>query len=341
MVIKITIKLPINPKPSLIGYQNLAFPLAIVSTEEEYKPWYYSNFIHICCPSNFLTNGKGGFNFFNQYFFMDYPQGFPHLKSHFVKRELISEMYKGGVLQFIKDNLRRNRYVMTWVDEYDISSRIRYQKKHLYHDILFYGYDDHSFSTLGFDKERKFSETRIPFTELESLETTFPNWDIKLLIMERRDDFKYEFDLELVVQSLREYVLSSNPMRHFRMFRNESEDYIYGFAAYDCLIEYIKSDIDPQTGFDIRPFHVLWEHKICMSQRIDYMISEGYMSSSKDFVVEWKTVEETFSKLRNMMLKYSFTGNKGLLSGGIDLLQRTMQVEKSLLNQLIEILGRK
>ncbi len=330
--------LHVNEKPPVIGYQTHAYPFSIIATSNDYLPWFYCNYIQLVCHLDFSNNRDIHLDFLTNYFFLNYPQGFPCLKSHFVKRRLISENYKGGVQQYIKDNLINNRYVLTWVDEYDLSSRRSYGKRHYFHDLLIYGYDESSFYTLGFDKDRLYKNVKIPFCELQSLEVTFPHWDIKIFIIEKDHDYVFEYDHMLTKQYLHEYANSLNSLHRFRGLANQNEPLAVGIETYDVILEYLKVLEKGETRLDVKPFHIIWEHKKFMTERIHFLLENHYINNY-EMLDEFRNLENEALIMRNLMLKYDVSRRPEILKKISKIIAKIKSMEKPLLDKLLSLLN--
>lgn len=304
--------LPVNPNPPVIGYLHHAYPLSILSVTEEYIPWFYSNFVQLISPKDIATNRDSQFDFFNKYFLFGYPQGIQPLKNQMIKRGLLSKNYTGGVKQFIIDCIDLGRYIYTWADEYDISSKFSYRENHIFHDIFIYGYDleKNCFHTLGFGTDMKFSSHLIPFEQLHSLEDTFDYWDIKIFVLERNDQFNdSNIDLSLLNIWLNDYLRSVDSSFRYRPliysygFNSENGDLRYGISVYICLEEYLESVKIGQSSRDIRPFHILWEHKRIMAERIKYLIDNAYIEDD-GLLEKAEQLEKNVLSIRNLLLKH-------------------------------------
>lgn len=309
--------LPVNENPPIIGYLHHAYPLSILSVTEAYVPWFYSNFVQLISPKDIATNRNSQFDFYNKYFFFGYPQGIQPLKNQVIKRGLLSKNYTGGVKQFIIDCIDLGRYIYTWADEYDISSKISYQKNHVFHDVFIYGYDleNNCFYTLGFGTDMQFSSHLIPFEQLHSLEDTLDYWDIKIFVIERNDQFDdSSVDLSLLNIWLNDYLRSFDsslrykPLIYSYGLNSETGDLCYGLSVYASLMEYLESVKRGQSSLDIRPFHILWEHKKIMVERIKYMIDNVYIEDD-GLLEKAEQLEKVVLSIRNLLLKHFIMKN--------------------------------
>jgi hypothetical protein len=81
---------------------------------------------------------------------------------------------------------------------------------------------------------------------------------------------------------------------------------------------------------DIRPFHLLWEHKRVMVRRINKLIEEGYLPSNFN-ILDFIWLQDTTLILRNSLLKYNLTRNVGMIE---DLIKKIVAVKQQDINSL-------
>lgn len=337
------VQLSINPKPPLVSYLQHAYAFAILATDQKYLPWLYSNYIQLYCPEDLSVNPNAQLNFFNSYFFLGTTQGIKGIKTQGIKRGLIAKNYKGGVQQFVIDNLSIGRYVYTWVDEFDIHIRPSYQRNHFFHDLLIYGYDldKQIFHTLGYGKDRIFGAQEIPFHELRSMEVTFPHWDVKILILEKDDEqLPTEIDLPLIKLWLSEYLESTDSSQRYKPFELSFSltlpaKHDYGLKIYEIVLDFLEYLKTHGERADIRPFHLLMEHKQIMTQRIRYLEAGGYLEGT-ELSTRQSELEKCATALRNSMMKFYFTRNNALLTHAQEKLKWLAEQESELFHTLLQ-----
>jgi len=115
-------------------------------------------------------------------------------------------------------------------------------------------------------------------------------------------------------------------------------DGAYGLATYECLKHYINSFLVPPFSFDIRPAHILWEHKKCMAYRLSYMEAQGYLKSEDGFFIQYDEVARKIGVLRMMLLKFRKTRSPALIHRVCLHLDAIAEVEKRLLQDLLKSL---
>jgi hypothetical protein len=334
--------LPIG-HPPIIGYLHHAFPLAILSQNENYLPWFYGHYIQVHCPSNLALGPdparKRKFNFYRPPGYDDAPTfGLSVTK---LSRELV--LVNGRVIDFVRRAILLGKYVQVCVDEFDIPGKKAFQQRHLLHELFIYGFDDMDacVETLGFQSNGDFGKLKIGYDDLQRAfdagekNNKYDPDGLRLFSLD--ETVSYTFDIDAVLEGLEDYVLSQNTSERFRMLA-EPIGGVFGCATYRCLIEAcIQLFVHPEW-YDIRPVHVLWEHKVCMLARIRYLEGEGYLNVADGLGDLYATIEMQARTLRMMMLKLRVSRDTEILKRIIQKLEHLAQDEGRILMCVLETL---
>ena len=330
--------------PPIIGYLHHAYPLSILANWTTYLPWFYSNYIQLYCPKNLIDSRQDRTVKFDFYLCPDQPISFqslsisPYLKVRLLHRDLIFKS-PTDIASFIIACIDEGYYVRPTVDEYFLHYSPAYKKRHFVHEILIYGYDNQTFVGIGFDKKGDYAAYPIAFAELEQAVVHADltgHYDPDGLRLFKYDpQAEYDFDIQLVREHLEDFLYAKNTSQRFRMLANPT-DGAYGLATYECLKHYIKSFFVPPFSFDIRPMHILWEHKICMAYRLKYMEAQGYLKSEDGFFIQYDEVARKIGVLRMMLLKFRKTRSPALIHRVCLHLDAIAEAEKGLLQNLLD-----
>ena len=325
--------------PPVIGYLHHAYPLSILANEEAYLPWFHSNYIQLYCPPNFQNPSRNRTMKFNFYRRPDQRVSFsPYLKVQLLNRDLIFKS-PTDILPFIVACIDKGYYIQPTVDEYFLPDSAAYQKRHLVHETLIYGYDKQTFVGIGYNKNGDYASYHIIFSELEQAivhADLTGHYDPEGLRLFKYDSHaRYDFDIYLVREQITDFLHSRNTSHRFRMVANPA-DGAYGLATYSCLKSYIESFLYSPFSFDIRPAHILWEHKKCMVDRLNYMEDQGYLKSEDGFSVQYDGLARKTGMLRMMLLKFKITRSPDLIRRVLSNLDGIEEAEQSLLQDLVK-----
>lgn len=340
-------------EPRIYSYSSHATALSIISSDDNCLPWYYSNYIQLCglkdykvpfdLPLDFYMGPRKDSNYYvntNWLTFMS------------TDRQLV-ESTCGDIIKYVIACIDRDHYVALQIDEFYMEDRWAYQSRKWDHENLIFGYDleRQIFHIIGFKgTNRKFEASEISFEVFkkayEHIDDKPPNdWRNQIILIRKVDNgngpFKgeYAFDLELVIDTLEEFLGSVNASKKFAMFQNRLSYLAFGLEVYESM----KKNL-PDFWNDFRPMHVLLEHKSCMVERIRYMKDNGYLSDE-----EYAYFHESYSKMvrtcmvmRSTQIRYIASKDREkdshLLDKIISELDQLAAFEKEVMERMVVVL---
>lgn len=324
------VKLPLGT-PLIRTFQYLAYPLSILSSDNQYLPWFYSNFIQLSCNRDYKHIDLD----FYRYGVSLYPM-YPSIELYKIPRDYQNITNK-HFPEFICDCIEKNNiYFFIHVDEYFIPRRSGYKKKHGDHDILVFGFDRQNqlFNVVGYTDNGVYEETTVEFYELEKAFKACTSQEA-IYMLNRKTNTNFRFDVNLVLELLKEYYNSTNTSEKYSLFDNPASSTAFGIEVYS----YIKKSLLLNDEIDIRYFHLLWEHKKCMTLRLDYMNGEQNIQINQTLIDKYKQIEQETLILRNVLLKYKLKKQSLLKKKSIELLNQIEFKEKKVLGELINNLS--
>lgn len=306
--------------PAITGYVHHAHLLGILGQDDRTLPWLYSNYVQLYCypdfrastvPFNFYVNdtildqGEGRASTVG---FSAYLNSIPWLENERMSRNVFLG-FKAGLRDKLTEWLRSGYYVLFYLNGYHIPGFHLYRTHRFAHQMLVIGYDldEGTLELAEFKQERdgkKYQTFRVP---MEAVEEAFYDVDLKgkhreyIYLVRFNADAEYAFDMDHVRNGLAEYLNGACTAERWRSFQKPA-GLKYGMDVYDCLLRYLDRLDRNEAAHDIRPFHILWEHKILMMQRLQYMERNGYIDRS--FQAPYEPVAEISGQLRLMMMVY-------------------------------------
>ncbi len=330
--------------PPIVGYLHHAFPLSVLFGKGECLPWFYSNYAQLACPAGYdfkalITGRREKFDFYVHPGSRDLLT--PLLESFWFDRSI--EMSDGGLISFLLRSLDSGYCIQACVDEFYVPGMACYQKQHRTHEILVSGYDLETESfvvSIGFDREGDYTVDEISFEEVEraigsaDLAGHYNQQGLGLMRPTKR--VEYDLDVAWVVEQLEDYLRSRNSSKRFRVLATP-DDRLYGLATYGWLKRYFEHLIDHHDCYDIRPIHILWEHKKVMADRARYLASRGLIDDA--FPVELDRLASDVAVMRMMMLKARTTKDTTLIERIGSRLDSVCEEEIPVLERLVTALN--
>lgn len=315
--------LPVN-YPPITSWQWHASLFSILANEEYALDWIYSNYIQLrCYPETDEITG-------NSIIQLDYMpsdnslEECPYLLTQIITREQILLYFKNDFLTFLLQTLDLSYYIFGICDETNMLNRGR----RILHQLFIYGYDLDSkvFYVGDFTFARKYSYTAVPFDKVvegflnvKLGEDYVFNNDYNgvrgLYLLKKNTNRRYYiFDSEFVKRTLNEYLNSINTNKHFLQDKNIVDINIYGVDTYNSIIDQI-SLIENKISkwYDYRPFHILYDHKVLMENRLKFMMDKKYIPYDQDLLNNYDFVKATQLKARNAFIKANIKKDDALL----------------------------
>lgn len=332
-------QLPINLNPAVKVYTTHAYHLSIAAGHTDFMPWFCSNYLHLMSFMDFSHSPHVPLNFYLGTIAWDFNlyRSMPLIDRQVITRTTLRDIFRKSVIEFIKESIQANCYVYLHVNDYYIEGRPNWKQTH---EILVYGYDD----------ERKTVDAVSYFGEFYSSRAL------------RYADFQLAYDsLEPEQKFQNIYMLSVSPNRFYRVdarfmqkelglflnadtteveaafghLRNPRDLQVFGKRCYT----YMRANVR-QYMKDVRPLHLLWEHKNCMLTRLDHLQEHGLISErDKETLSDgFNTIASQLLAARNMQIKNMVFAKAGLESAIVRTLHEVEEREDELMRTMIAAL---
>lgn len=303
--------LPINNNPIISSWQWHATLFSILQDDPYAKQWIFSNYIQLRLVINRARK--------KPFYFLDFIPGdssikyCPYLLAQPLFDIQIKKMYS-DINESIIKSIESEMYIYGIIDEGVIEGG---QERYL-HEIFIYGYDKYEkmFYTKDFAmKNGKYEMHKISFdnfikayNNVGESDSIFKYLSDKhkrglYLLSRNTNSLIYKDDLALSKCLLFEYLNSQNTHIHNRLYwqKGDNNQYVYGVSIYEKLCIFLDEHNWMET-YDIRPFHVLYDHKVLMMQRLNYFYEKRILKNS-DIINKFMEVVINTRILRNLYIK--------------------------------------
>ena len=87
---------------------------------------------------------------------------------------------------------------------------------------------------------------------------------------------------------------------------------VFGIACYDEIAN--NSEVFDTLLYDIRVSYIIREHKLCMLERVKYLMEMGYLEkeNGEELVEQLKTISDKAKVLTNLVIKSGFQTDEDL-----------------------------
>ena len=325
--------------PPITLYPYIANKLSVLMSYKETLPWYYSNFIQMWTrkiePSTYWFD-----------FLYARMRGFcPSYKISLFSKKIIQYKWN-SIVDFIIDVIDLGFYVYMNIDTFYISAGGNYNEHHYRHDIFVYGYDKDKkmLNVADFYNAGKYAYSFAGFDEFELAYTNYyktNQYDFyEGIFVETFESTNYNFDIKKIANTVNDFLLSRNTtiVSDYEMF-DDKENTVYGIQVYDVFSEYLNR-LSKRTieGIDVRPFHMLFDHKVAMLQRLKYLGDSNYLDNTEYISDLYTLLRNECHMIRNMILKSRYTNDTKIYTEAIKKLAIISNTEKKALNALLDSL---
>jgi hypothetical protein len=332
--------LPMN-YPVITSYPTHANILSCVQQYEDSMQWFYNYYIQLFAGGE-LTRG----------FYVDFCapvpwRSCPWIYSQRIAKEMVEKKWD-TITEFIIDCIDSNYYVFLYLDQFYISEALPYQKQKYVHDTFIFGYDKQNklFSVADFYKYSKYYYTNIAFSQIED---AYKNLDLSgivdnmqgiILIKPVRYE-NYAFNVHIVTGLINDYLQSKNTFGNYtggyrKDIGQKNDFWLYGMDVYKLLQEHLQLFLDRKAPLDIRPFHVLLDHKTLMHHRIKYLLENNYLTNAASIYDDYHLVEKHAISLRSLAIKAYLTQEEKPIRDAIDYIPKIVDSERSTLESLLD-----
>ena len=295
--------LPINTRPPVVGYVRHAYRLALLTTDPRNTPWIQCHYLAL--TSGMLHRDPTEAEGFNFHFTPMYDYDAPGLERDRIHRDLVCPS-GSPVVPFLVEALARRTYPHMYVDEFHLPHKRAFEQVHFSHQTLVIGCDLSEdlragvILTLGFDAVQNFGVVAVP---VEYFEHAFQSHEFeawkpvhRIDLFRLTPDPHYVSDSRWVRDQTRDYLQGHSPEDRSPVHQNPVPAR-YGVDTYEGLAAHLHHLIQSEI-FDLRPLHLLWEHKTRMAERIAYMIDRGWAEAGQRKSGDWWKPTTAWSEKR-------------------------------------------
>lgn len=319
--------------PHIDTYPNLNTVLSIAMAHEEAKHWFYNKFVII-----YGTMSRR-FNFHGHFIDGWTMQAMcPFVRRNAYTHEYIDTNYT-SFMEFVIHCIDSGHYVYATLDRfYNERAEDDYQKYHYVHQMFIYGYDTEQKVVLGADfydgnylyREVSFEGIEKGYHGFEQV-TNLPGGAKSEVVTFSYKPGKWQFDLVRLIESLEDYLkgVDSSNLFYYVVTRQEQQDFKYGIRYYETLRQLVQ-----EKDWDRRAFHILYEHKKIMVERLEYLKDHiGYENEAIEKA--YRELQDEAMIVRNLVLKNLFQEQAGRSERLKELLDKMERSEREAVTELV------
>ncbi len=283
---------------------------SIILKHPDALPWIYSNYIQIYMNIRpeitfadfYLNNG------------LIHTTSCPFIHQNTISRNVIKQLT--SFVHFFIECLKSGYYLYLFVDVSYISGYSRKNKG--FHELFIYGFDVNQEIFIVSDYiNGKYTNFTATFKEIEdAVESTVKENFNHLPDVEMwrlKENSKYDFDLQNVINELNEFKNSINSAQRCRNRTTLNPNLSFGLDVYDTVSKHLIQVQEFDRKIDIRPFHLFYERFKLMCDRIHYMDKKNYILDAENYFTIYKNFADKLQIARNLVIKHQITNEKSII----------------------------
>lgn len=321
-------KLIVTP-PLITSYPAIANVFSILGEHrDKVLPWISNYFIQLIVRPNYS---------FTQVDFYDHADlnnhycilwGCPYL--NWMRNNIYTANFD-KFTDYIEYQINQGFYLEANLDNYYFRISEFYNKNHFIHPTFIYGYNNETkeVNISDFYNGKGYSRQ---IEDYDSINNSMANDYI--INLYKYQDAEYTFNHELMNTYFEDYLYSRDSMKKYSFsYQKYNHDVIYGLECYD----YIISNLSENEVWDIRPFHVLYDHKKLMCIRLEYLKNcneYDYNKINESILISNKIFKKT-EILRNMVVKYNLNKDIHLFDRIKEMCEKVKELDRKLFESVL------
>ncbi|MDF2988524.1 MAG: hypothetical protein K0R50_4034 [Eubacterium sp.] len=255
----------------------------------------------------------------------NYPwNGYEGIKYSFIPRIILEANqieYTNLILSYINQGFN----VLCYVNEYYIKAySLRYQKRHVSHEIMLYGFDleKQLFYVKDFFDLYTYSENIVTFSELTdsflNYHKTMNTMDTGIIAIKKNENYAYHFSPETFQLHL----------KNFNNISVRNTNAIFNINIFDTLYEYLSNEhnYDPRC---IRVFfNLIKEHTVLMQRRCMYLKSLYPNPEFDSILTKYEEIKNDTMLGRNFFIRKEIRSRNMMLPKTEDLKKYCLAIKQ-------------
>lgn len=261
---------------------------SILGSDSNTESWVMNHFVNLYIHKDEIFD-----NFYDRNAFF---YGCPWIQVVQIRREIVLRICS-RIIEYVKALIDEGFYIYCMGNTEYISAY--HNDRYWAHNLMVYGYDDVSqtFYLSDFFENGKYTRATCSYEELEkALQTAQMNRHfVNLIYGMKLKEIEYKFEVDMLLEKLTDYLGSVNLFCKYRTRMDEEfysnkggnayyyfsyaemkDLYYFGLSFYDKL-----ADMAEKKSLRLkRPLDLLYEHKLLMSRRLDFLWNNRYVRDS-------------------------------------------------------------
>lgn len=320
--------------PIITSYPHHACYMSILGNEEKYACAILDAYIPLAYNATYKR-----LDFSIGVDIVEFMENLPFLEAEYITRKEFHDS-RVSYVSHIKGAIANGFYVYLLIDYYFVSAdKDVYLQKHRIHDVFIYGFDDvnQAFLAKDFLNGRKYMGFLISYIEMEkACDIDLEKDWLRGIKKYRRKTVIHEeisFHPWVIRKEILDYVQGrvSGYVSFHDIRKRQDCEYYYGLNIYEELVKECHNSRKYNYVLDIRIFHILYEHKKCLSLIVQKLCNGRKLKNYEALSMELDQLTNLNFRIRTLALLYNRNKSERRLQQITDLLLDTKEKEEEIL----------
>ncbi len=349
-------ELKIEIQRNINTYLNYSLPLCAILADKRKYSWLFEHFIELYTLSN--ENNSFWVDFLEDRDFYKDVADYEIIDANIMKNEK-------SIIDFIKEKINGGYYLIIQLDEFYLPNKRAFGQNHKIHQIMIHGFNDigKTVKTISFNNKLDFTTQEYKYSVISDAYNNgklFYNdkypWEKKenVEIIKPIDSYNItQRNLNAILNGIKKYISGEGDYNKIRPFNIE----VFGKKA--CFNTKVLRDIQSHLKcgeknnacVDYRYIHLLFEHKLLMLHRLNYIAKHCNTNSElEELIQHYSKIVKATEKLKFVFLKQTLVEsnfqtisnpirNKSTIDKAIELLTFIEEHEKPILIDFCNSVG--
>lgn len=269
---------------------------------------------------------------------VEYVNNYPLIENHKISHKMVENL-KVEPYELVKIMIDDDYIIFCLIDLFNIKISKHYECKHVYHELMIYGYDDESmkFYIGEYFDGKKYDFYTVDYEDIMKTfkNTNFFDWFTGIRFLRLKKDIYMGINvrMDMLKDNLLAYL---NGINNYNVSVNDymlrSNDYTYGIDIYQIIGEMVSKG----ESIDLRAFQVTIEHKKCLELIIKELTINSMLNYAEDNLSNIRELQDISTIIRNMAMILVKTHSEKYKNHLMEKLRELEAKEKQYFSKLLD-----